>query len=128
MKKYLSCLSILLLLVNFSAFAEDAAEEEFLTGQELLSSCEENASPGNPSQFCMQYVFGFVQNIEMLHQAEPNQPRLFCIDPQAVGLPEVTEKMKNWLASKSDRLGQEAYILVGQALAANYPCSDSKPF
>ncbi len=123
MKKYLISISLLIMaLISFQAYSEDATEEEFLNGQELLDGCNEGASGGTPSQFCMHYVFGFVQNIEMLHTADPSQPRLFCINPQAVGLPEVTAKMKNWLAQQSGRLDQDAYLLVGEALAKNYPC------
>ena len=120
----------LFLLLNFTtvmAQEKNNEPEEFLSGQELLDRCNEGASVGNPSQFCMHYVFGYVQNIEMLQSADPSQPRLFCIDPQVVSLPEVTEKMRNWLASVPGRLNQEAYILAGEALAKNYPC-EATPF
>lgn len=130
MKKYVIVICLWTTLFSLPMNAqenEQAEEEQYLTGQELLDRCNEGASVGNPSQFCMQYVFGYVQNIEMLHSADPSQPRLFCIDPQAVGLPEVTEKMKNWLASVPGRLEQEAYILVAEALAKNYPC-EASPF
>lgn len=129
MKKYVLSISLLCLsFLSFPGFTEDAAEEEeFLTGQELLDGCKEDASPGVPSQYCMHYIFGFVQNIEMLHASEPEQPRLFCIDPQVVGLPEVTKKTENWLESKPGRLHQKAYLLVGEALATNYPCGQT-PF
>ena len=125
-----SLMVFLLAMMSYNVMAEgdEATEpEEFLTGKELLDNCNEGASPGSPSQFCMHYVFGYVQNIEMLQAAEPDQPRLFCINPQAVGLPEVTEKMKNWLSDQGGRLDQEAYLLVGEALAKNYPC-EASPF
>ena len=129
MKKFIS-LGFLFLFFNLPiaiAQEESAEPEEFLSGQELLNRCNEGASVGNPSQFCMHYVFGYVQNIEMLHSADPSQPRFFCIDPQAVGLPEVTEKLRNWLAGVPGRLNEEAYLLAGEALAKNYPC-EASPF
>lgn len=105
--------------------AQEEAEEEFLTGQELLQGCEQGAGPGAPNQYCMQYVFGFVQTVVALQAADPSQPELFCIDPNQIGLPEVTENVTKWLRSQPDRLNEEAYILVGQSLATQYPCQAS---
>ncbi len=128
MKKLLLLLNLLLALsLSFSVFAEEEAEEQLLTGQELFDRCNEGASPGNPSQFCMQYVFGYLQQIEMLMQMDPSQKRFICLDPQKVGPHEATEKVRNWLGGVPDRLGQEAQILVGEALAKNYPCETSGP-
>lgn len=126
MNKCLLLLTLLMAqLTPLSASAEE--EEEFLTAGELLTGCEEGSSPGAPNQYCMQYLFGFVQTVLSLQSADPSQPQLFCIDPQRIGLPEVTDTMTAYLRSQQGRMDQEAYKLVGEALAKNYPC-DSKPF
>ena len=70
----------------------------------------------------MQYVFGLVQTVIMLQQYEPDKPRLFCIDPNKIGLPEVTEQIVKWLRSSKDRLSEDAYVLVSEALHTHYPC------
>lgn len=122
----LTGLSILLILSASYVHAEEGQEEEeFLTGKELLQGCEEGAAPGAPNQYCMRYVFGFVQTVIGLQAADPSQPQLFCIDPTKIGLPEVTDNVTKWLRSQSDRLDEEAYVLVGQSLASNYPCQAS---
>ena len=118
-------LKILLLLIGFQmhfVYAEEAEEEEFLTGKELLQGCEQGSAPGAPNQYCMQYIFGYVQTVVALHAADPSQPQLFCIDPTQVRLEEVTENVTSWLRGQPDRLNEEAYILVGQSLATEYPC------
>ena len=109
-----------LLLCSGQSFAQE--DEEVLSGRELLASCEQGAAPGQPNQYCMQYVFGLVQTVLMLQQAAPDQPPLFCIDPQAVSLPEVTEQVVKWLRGVGDRLDEDAYVLVSEALHSKYPC------
>ena len=112
------------LLLFFSAgpvFSEAEEEEEVLSGRELLSGCEEGAAPGAPNQYCMQYIFGLVQIVDQIQQADPSQ-RIFCINPQQVRLEEVTETTTDWLKNVPDRLDEDAYKLVTQALNASYPC------
>ncbi len=109
----------------FAESPDQEQEEEFLTGRELLQGCEEGAAPGTPNQYCMQYVFGYVQTVVSLQAADPSQPQLFCIDPTQIGLPEVTDQVSKWLSSHSERLDEEAYVLVGQSLAEYYPCQAS---
>lgn len=96
-------------------------EEEMLSGGELLTGCKEGAAPGQPNQYCMRYVFGLVQTIDMLQQAEPGQ-KLFCINPNVISLQEVTMKITAWLKGKSSRLNEDAYVLVSEALNTFYPC------
>lgn len=130
MKYLIHCLSLtaLLLFNPLVLNAEETEEEEFLTGRELLQGCEEGAAPGAPNQYCMQYVFGFVQTVVALQQGDPSRPELFCIDPNQIGLQEVTENVTRWLRGQQDRLDEEAYKLVGQSLATQYPCGDSAAF
>ena len=118
--------SIVLLLGMFvlssGLLSAQEGEEEVLSGRELLAGCEQGASPGQPNQYCMQYVFGLVQTVVMLQQFEPDQPALFCINPEENGLPEVTEQVVKWLRASSDRLSEDAYVLVSEALHTHYPC------
>ena len=104
-----------------AGYAQDD-EEEVLSGRELLTNCEEGALPGKPSQYCMQYVFGLVQTIDMLQQADAGQ-KLFCINPNVIGLEEVTMKIVGWLRQAQNRLDSDAYILVSEALNISYPCN-----
>jgi len=104
-----------------AGYAQDD-EEEVLSGRELLTNCEEGALPGKPNQYCMHYVFGIVQTIDMLQQADPGQ-KLFCIDPNVIGLEEVTMKLVEWLRQAQDRLDGDAYILISEALNISYPCN-----
>ncbi|MBM2829948.1 MAG: hypothetical protein HW411_738 [Gammaproteobacteria bacterium] len=104
-----------------SAEQEGQVEEEVLSGKELLAGCEEGAAPGAPNQYCMQYIFGLVQTVDTLQQAEPG-PKVFCINPHKVSLQEVTETTTNWLKNVPDRLGEDAYKLVTESLHVSYPC------
>ncbi len=115
-------MTLCLVLAPGLVSAEETEKEEFVTGKELLQGCEEGAAPGAPNQYCMQYVFGYVQTVVALQQADPSQPQLFCIDPTRIGLQEVTENVMKWLRSQPERLSEAAYILVGQSLATYYPC------
>jgi len=123
--KYLASLALLLSFsLTSPVFAEEAApeEEEALSGQELLDSCEEGAAPGAPNQYCMRYVFGLVQVVDSFQRADPSQ-RIFCIDPNQVSLQEVTETTTDWLKKYPERLNEDAYKLVTESLNKNYPCS-----
>lgn len=111
------------LAVNVYAQDEAETEEEAVSGRELLAGCEEGAAPGAPNQYCMRYVFGLVQVVDSFQQAEPDQPRVFCINPNLVSLQEVTETVAGWLKGVPNRLDEDAYKLVTEALHTNYPCS-----
>jgi Ssp1 endopeptidase immunity protein Rap1a len=102
------------------AFAEE--EPEMLSAGELLENCNEGYAPGAPNQFCMRYVFGLVQTVLGLQQADGSAP-IFCIDPQVVRLEAATENVMAYLRSQSARAKDEAQILVVEALNKNYPCS-----
>ena len=112
---------VLFCFMLLTGFAKD---EEILSGQALVAACEEGATPEQPSQYCMQYVFGLVQTIETL-QASDVDEAIFCIDPQIIGLPEVTQNIVRWLQDRSERLHEDAYLLVTQALHQLYPCPEN---
>lgn len=97
-------------------------EEEAVSGQELLDACNENAVAGSPNHYCMQYVFGLVQMVTMLEQMDPQQGKLFCINPNEISLEEATLKVQAWLEKQPERLQEDAYKLVSESLNANYPC------
>lgn len=116
---------VFMFLLAGAVFAEEEGgaqpEEEAISGQELLDGCAEGAAPGAPNQYCMRYIFGLIQVVDMLQQSDPTQ-RIFCIDPRMVTLQEVTEKTVNWLKKTPERLNEDAYKLVTEALHANYSC------
>lgn len=97
-------------------------EEQALTAREFLAGCEQAPGASRPTQACMQYVFGLVQTVVMLQEMEPGTS-LFCIDPQVISLEEVTDRVTAWLSKVPDRLDEEAYVLVSEALNASYPCT-----
>ena len=109
------------LLYSNIVLAEEE-EPELLTAGELLGSCEEGSAPGAPNQYCMRYVFGLVQTILGLQQADQSAP-IFCINPQVTRLEEATDNVIGYLRSQSSRSKEEAQILVVEALNKNYPCT-----
>ncbi len=117
-------LLLMIMITSTSVYAQEEGEdEEVLSGSELLENCEEGATPGAPNQYCMKYVFGLVQVVDSFQQSEPDQPRVFCINPNLVSLQQVTETITDWLKNVPDRLHEDAYKLVTEALHTNYPCS-----
>ena len=104
-----------------AAGEETQKEEEAISGRELLDGCAEGATPGAPNQYCMRYIFGLVQTVDMLQQADPTR-KIFCINPNLVSLQKVTETTVNWIKKKPARLDEDAYKLVTESLHANYPC------
>jgi len=116
---------MLVLFTTMTVFAaEDTADKEAISGHELLDGCAEGSAPGAPNQYCMRYIFGLVQIVDTFQQAEPGQ-KIFCIDPHQVSLQEVTESTTSWLKSIPNRLHEDAYKLVTEALHKNYPCSST---
>jgi len=113
----------LMLFLNFGIVSIHAEEEEeVLSGQELVDGCSEGYLPGEPNQYCMQYVFGLVQALAALQEMEPGN-KLFCIDPTVIGLEEVTDNVTKWMENVPERLNEGAYILATQALHESYPCA-----
>jgi len=123
--KKISFIVFMMLFLNFgiaSVYAEE--EEEVLSGQELVDGCSEGYLPGKPNQYCMQYMFGLVQALATLQEMEPGN-KLFCIDPNVIGLEEVTDNVTKWMENAPERLHEDAYILATQALHESYPCSSA---
>lgn len=123
--KTLAMCALLMTLFSAPLFAREAEEEEAVSGRELLADCDTGVADATPPRACMQYVFGLVQTVVMLQQMEPGQ-QLFCIDPTLVSLEEVTGKVTSWLKAVPNRLEEDAYILVSEALNSNYPCVASE--
>lgn len=121
LKKLLFILLSTGLLYSNIVLAEEE-EPELLTAGELLESCEEGSAPGAPNQFCMRYVFGLVQTVLGLQQADQSAP-IFCINPQVTRLEEATDSVIAYLRNQSSRSKDEAQILVVEALNKNYPCT-----
>lgn len=118
----LKALLLALVFMPLPVWAEDPGEtEEILSAGELLSGCEEGALPDQPNQYCMRYVFGLVQTVLGLQQADSGPP-LFCIDPQVIRLEEVTDTVVKFLRGNAERFNEDAYLLVTEALNKHYPC------
>ena len=124
---YATLLATHLVFSGTTAFAQEEGEEEAVTGRELLADCELGEPSLTPNRVCMQYVFGLVQTVVMLQQMDPDN-KLFCIDPTVVGLEEVTNKVKARLKAVPDRLDEDAYVLVSEALNISYPCAAADIF
>jgi|GEM_PF-1651219 len=136
MKTFSSRLSaVALALACFAAAPAGAAQaqpsaqpgqpEKAVSGRELLTGCEQGDTSAGPNQYCMRYVFGLVQTVLMVQKMSPKQEPLFCIDPQATSLQEVTVTVTNWLRNRQDRLDEDAYKLVSEALHQHYACGRS---
>ncbi len=126
MKRLIRSITIvgILLLSGWQLAQAEDADEEVLSAGELLTNCEEGSAPGAPNQYCMRYVFGLVQTVLSLQQAEQSAP-VFCINPQVTRLEEATDNVIGYLRSQSSRANEDAYIIVTEALNKNYPCSIS---
>ena len=111
-------------VLNSNIVLAEEDEPELLSAGELLANCDEGYAPGAPNQFCMRYVFGLVQTVLGLQQADGSAP-IFCIDPQVVRLEAATENVMAYLRAQSSRSKDEAQILVVEALNKIYPCSGS---
>lgn len=102
------------------------AEEEMLTGAELLQNCRpEPAGAEEPTPYCMEFVYGLVQTLASLQEMMPEAEKIFCIDPNRIGLEEVTRRVTEWLETHPERLDEAAFLLASEALHENYPCPDS---
>ena len=104
------------------AFAEDDETEELLTAGELLKSCEEGSTPGSPNQYCMRFLFQYIQTLLMLQQAEQSPP-IFCINPRVTPIEEATDNMIAFLRSQASRSNEAAQQIVLEGLNKMYPCS-----
>ena len=120
-KKLFFTLLSLVILNSPMTLAEDA-DDEMLSAGELLKSCEENSTPGAPNQYCMRYLYGLIQTVMMLQQADQSPP-IFCINPQVTPIQEATDNMIAYLRGQSSRSNEEAQKIVLEGLSRTYPCS-----
>lgn len=133
--QFFQCVSaaVVAAILSQPAFAEDpsaapvapggelAAEEQVLTGRELLDSCTRGEADAEAHTFCMTFMVGLVQTVSVMQQAGDG-PALFCIDPNQVSPEDVRGRAVAWLQARPERLDEEAYLLVGEALHQGYPC------
>ena len=124
-RKFLFILFNLIVLNSPLVYGEDSDNEELLTAGELLDSCEEGSIPGSPNQYCMRYLYGYIQTVLMLQQAEKSPP-IFCINPQVTPIQEATDNMIAHLRSQSSRLKEPAQQIVLEGLNKNYPCTGNQ--
>ena len=120
-KKLFFILLSLVILNSPMTLAEDT-DDEMLSAGELLKSCEENSTPGAPNQYCMRYLYGLIQTVMMLQQADQSPP-IFCINPQVTPIQEATDNMIAYLRGQSSRSNEEAQKIVLEGLSRTYPCS-----
>ena len=120
-KKLFFILLSLVILNSPMTLAEDTGDE-MLSAGELLKSCEENSTPGAPNQYCMRYLYGLIQTVMMLQQADQSPP-IFCINPQVTPIQEATDNMIAYLRGQSSRSNEEAQKIVLEGLSRTYPCS-----
>ena len=120
-KKLFFILLSLVILNSPMTLAEDT-DDEMLSAGELLKSCEENSTPGAPNQYCMRYLYGLIQTVMMLQQADQSPP-IFCINPQVTPIQEATNNMIAYLRGQSSRSNEEAQKIVLEGLSRTYPCS-----
>ncbi len=117
--------SYLIILTSPLVYAEDNGNEELLTAGELLNSCEEGSTPGSPNQYCMRYLYGYIQTVLLLQQAEQSPP-IFCINPRVTPIEEATDNMIAYLRNQSSRSNEPAQQIVLEGLNKNYPCATNK--
>ena len=111
-----------LVILNSPMTLAEEANDEMLSAGELLKSCEENSTPGAPNQYCMRYLYGLIQTVMMLQQADQSPP-IFCINPQVTPIQEATDNMIAYLRGQSSRSNEEAQKIVLEGLSRTYPCS-----
>jgi hypothetical protein len=61
-----------------------------------------------------------------MQMAGESQP-LFCIDPNKVSPESVRDTAVKWMQARPERGGEEAYVLMSEALHQAYPCAASGP-
>ena len=103
------------------------ADEDVISGKELLQTCvSESSSPTDGKPFCLRYIAGLVVTVSQIQAQDPGT-RLFCINPQQTSLEEVHQTVVRSLKENSQRLNEDAYVLVSEALHRKYPCAAATP-
>lgn len=103
------------------------SDEAAISGKELLQTCvSESTSPTDGKPFCLRYLAGLVVTVSQIQEQDPGT-RLFCVNPQQVSLEEVHQTVVRSLKENSERLNEDAYVLVSEALHRKYPCAAPAP-
>ena len=89
------------------------------TGKELYAACTANG--GGTSLDCAAYVQGFVDGMIMGYTAH-GTVRGYCPPVGGVTVARGRAIIEGWLRDHPERLGGNAGILAGLALAEAYPC------
>ncbi len=122
MKKLLLVM-MALVIAPVLAQNEEGAGEELLTGGELYENCKGDDEEPAPTAYCKEFIYGLVQTLVSLQEMQPESEHMFCIDPNEVGLEQVTLNVTEWLAEHPERHEDPAYLVTAEALGAYYPCS-----
>lgn len=125
MMKYLLILAAAVAIPAL-AQAEEGAGEELLTGAELYENCQGDADEAPPKAYCKEFVYGLVHTLVGLQEMQPEADKIFCIDPNKIGLDEVTLKVTEWLGEHPDRHEEPAYLLTAEALREYYACPEQE--
>jgi len=103
------------------------SDEEVISGKELLQTCiSESTSLTDGKPFCLRYIAGLVVTVSQIQEQDPGT-RLFCVNPQQVSLEEVHQTVVRSLKENAQRLNEDAYVLVSEALHRKYPCAAPAP-
>ncbi|HYB11983.1 MAG TPA: Rap1a/Tai family immunity protein [Myxococcota bacterium] len=90
----------------------------YLTGQELLASCEDPAHLPE----CSRYISG-VLDAHKFDLSRFGSPRDFCL-PEDLAMEEIERVVLKWLKAHPDRLRVTAANLVLLALTDRFKCRD----
>lgn len=126
MMKKLFVLIMVLAVQSVPAQNEEGTGEELLTAGELYDNCKGDAEEPAPTAYCKEFIYGLVQTLTSLQEMQPEAERLFCIDPNRIGLEEVTLNVTEWLAEHPERHDKPAYLVTAEALGTYYPCSQQE--
>ena len=93
----------------------DAQKAYFLTGNNLLDTCEESDGA------CLGYVMGVADRISS-EQALPKAKQVICVPVEATGK-QVKDVVVKYLRSQPEQRHLPAPALVWNALQKSFPCS-----
>jgi hypothetical protein len=89
------------------------------TGKELYAAC--TAKGGGKNLDCAAYIHGFVDGMIMGYTAH-GTVRGYCPPVSGIAPARGRAIVETWLREHPERLGGDAGILAGLALAEAYPC------
>ncbi len=123
MKLFPVLVSTMVIALSAALPTKAPADDDVMSGKELLRTCtSQSDSPTDGKQFCLRYIAGLVMTVSRIQEKDPST-RLFCINPQQVSLEEVHQTVMEGLKEDSQRLNEDAYVLVSETLHRKYPCA-----